>query len=128
MDDQGSTKLMNNIIRDYVRPEVDRRAAAGTPVNDEVWAAQIVFEANAPSPTIRINSEVKLRAIPVGGQDLEDYVTCRAKGMRQFAVVTLAPDEENIKHMTMCQTSVTSSWRIFFSLGDPSRQAQPPSW
>lgn len=88
-------------------------------------AAQVVFEAGAPSPIIRLNREVRLRAIPVGTDEFADYVALREQGKRQFRAVVLADDEPDLKHMTICQTNVTSSWRIFFSLGDSTRQAQP---
>jgi hypothetical protein len=125
MNDEGSTTLRNNIVRDYVKPELERRAEAGNPVNDEIWASQVVFGVGAPTPTIRLNREVKLRAIPVGSDQFDDYVSLRDKGIRQFTVITLASEEEHLRHMTICQINVTSSWQIFFSLGDPSRQAQP---
>jgi hypothetical protein len=125
MNDEGSKNLMNNITRDYVKPELERRAQSGNPVNEEIWAAQVVFGDGAPLPSIRLNREVRLRAIPVGSEQFGDYVTLRDKGLRQFVVITLASDEEHLRHMSVCQTNVTSSWRIFFSLGDRSRQAQP---
>lgn len=125
MTDEGSANLLNNIVRDYVRPEVTRREQAGSPLADEIWAAQVVFESGAPSPRIRLNREVRLRAMPVGSDQLSDYVALRDQGVRQFKIVILAEDEPQLRHMTICQTNVTSSWRIFFSLGDPSMQPQP---
>jgi hypothetical protein len=125
MNDEGSKNLMNNITRDYVKPELERRAQSGNPLNEEIWAAQVIFGEGAPAPLIRLNREVRLRAIPVGSDQFEDYVALRDKGARQFTVITLAADEEQLRHMTICQTNVTSSWRIFFSLGDATRQAQP---
>lgn len=125
MNDEGSKNLMNSIARDSVNPELDRRAQSGNPVNGEIWAAQVVFDAGAPSPSVRLNREVRLRAIPVGSDQFGDYVILRDQGVRQFVVVTLSAEEPNLRHMTICQTNVTSSWRIFFSLGDVSRQAQP---
>jgi hypothetical protein len=125
MTDEGSANLMNNIVRDYVKPEMKRREEAGHPVNEEIWAAQVIFESGAPFPRVRLNEEVRLRAIPVGSEEFGDYVALRREGKRQFSVITLPEDEPTLKHMTLCQTNVTSSWRIFFSLGDPSRQHQP---
>jgi hypothetical protein len=122
MDDEGTRALMNNIVKDFVRPEIERRRADGNPVDEEIWAAQVIFDSAAPSPRIRLNREVRLRAVRVGGSEFEDYVAAHEAGQRQFVALALPEDEADIRHMTMCLINVTSTWSTFFSLGDRSIQ------
>ena len=125
MDDAGSQILMDNIVKDHVRPEVERRAREGNPVEDEIWAAQVVFSCQAPTPLVRLNSEVRLAASVVGSAGFEDYVSLPKRGMRQFTSIRLTEEERDIRHLTLCQTSVSSTWAIFFALDDPTLQARP---
>ena len=125
MDTQGSQNLMNNMIQNFVRPEVERRAQEGIPFNEEIWAAQVVFDAKASAPQVRINREVRLLACPAGSVDRQDYVVMHEAGHRQFTSITLPEEQKDIRHMTLCQTNVTATWGIFFSLGEPRLQEEP---
>jgi hypothetical protein len=123
MTPEGAENLMRNIVDTFVRPEIERRKREGTPVNSEVWAAQVVF--GKDGNVIRLNREVRLAAQPIGSAEVGDYVELFEKGCRAFAWARLKPDEKSIKHMTLYQKGVTSHWETFFSLGDHAEPSEP---
>lgn len=123
MNPEGVANLMRNIVETFVRPEVERRRQQGTPIDGEVWAAQVVFAESGN--TVRLNREVRLVAQPLGSEEVGDYVELFEKGCRAFAWSRLTADEKNIKHMTLYQKGVTSHWETFFSLGDHAQPSEP---
>jgi hypothetical protein len=127
MTPEGSQNLMNNIVNDFVRPEIERRSREGNPIAEEIWAAQVIFDEGVPAPRIRLNREVRLVAQAADSSEFQDYVELRDSGVHQFSSVALPQHEATIRHMSLCQIGVTSHWRIFFSLGErtaPNELAQ----
>jgi hypothetical protein len=122
MNQEGAANLMRNIVDTFVRPEIERRKQAGTPVDEEVWAAQVVF--GDKGPTVRINREVRLLAQPLDSEDVGDYAELYQSGCRAFSWARLTPNESNIKHMTLYQKGVTSHWETVFSLGAHAKPSE----
>lgn len=123
MTAEFSQAMFENTVRDYVRPELERRARAGNAV-PEFWAVQILFGDDATSPEVRLNEEVRLLACPAGSNEFQDYVELRAAGQRQFVEIKLPAGQEDIKHITLCQT-IAVTWHMHFNFRPPARPQEP---
>lgn len=115
MNEEASRNFMNDVYDRYVLPEVDRRRKEGSPVDLEVWAAQVLFDSSQPNPRVRLNREVRLVGVQAGTAEAKDYVELYNSGCRAFSSVTLAPDEINIRHVTLYQLGVTTHWGMLFN-------------
>jgi hypothetical protein len=124
MTPEGAANLMRNIVDTYVKPELARRQLAGEPADPEVWAAQVIFTEGGPK--IRLNREVQLDAQPAGSEEVGDYVEFFNGGCRAFSWARLKPGDKNVKHMTVFQKGITSSWQTIFSLGEYAEPSEPP--
>jgi hypothetical protein len=111
----------------YVRPEIERRAAAGEEFMEPVWAAQIILGDEHTSTCVRLNSEVRLLATIEVSDELKDYAELRGGGPIRVRDVSLLPEETGMRHITMCQVGEGDEWRLLFNpVGDQKYRDDAP--
>ncbi|HEX8177783.1 MAG TPA: hypothetical protein VF543_22030 [Pyrinomonadaceae bacterium] len=104
--------MIENVVEQYVRPELRRRAAEDIGINESFWAAQVIF--NSGLPVVRLNSEVRLQVKLSESEVWQDYVELRRNGPVRGAQVSLYPDEIGIRHITICHIGEGDEWKILF--------------
>lgn len=114
MTPEAATNFIESMMDIYVHPEVRRREAAGAPLGEALWAAQIIFQEGNESPVVRLNSEVRLLARTDDSDDWVDYADLRRHGTTRVREGTLFPEKTGMRHVTMYQVGEDEQWRILF--------------
>ncbi|MFI5112748.1 MAG: hypothetical protein ACHP8B_13975 [Terriglobales bacterium] len=109
---------MKDTVERFVLPEKERRQRAGVPVDAEIWAAQVIFDANQATPRMRLNREVRLLAVAAGSTVVKDYVELYDSGCRAFSSVALVSEEANIRHISLFQLGTTFHWQMLFNFSE----------
>lgn len=105
--------MFDNVFEQYVRPELQRRAATGVEVTEPLWAAQVIF--GDESPIVRLNTEVRLRVRTGESSDWQDFATLRRDGPVMVSEVSLPPEESGIRYITIYQIGEGDEWKIIFN-------------
>lgn len=115
MNPEAAQNLLNDTFKRYVTPERERRQRVGITGDAEVWAFQVVFQANQEAPRVRLNREVRLLAVAAGSTQKTDYIELRDSGCQALSSVELIPEESNIRHISWW-TITTIAWQGSFDL------------
>jgi hypothetical protein len=107
--------FMQDTMERFVRPEIERRAAAGEGFSGPLWAAQIILGEETGTTRVRLNAEVQLQVKVEGVDEWRDYAELRAGGPTIFREVSLMPDEAEIRHITMCHVGEGDEWTLLFN-------------
>jgi hypothetical protein len=113
--------LQQNIVNDFVLPELKRREDAGTPFTEPVWAAQVMFRPGA-APEIRLNGEVRIRAKTINSSEWVDYHHVPKHVGPRIAALDLWPDEEGTNHLTFCVNGLSPDFIVWPELGGEARR------
>src|SRR5947209_3438307 len=106
--------VMQDTEERFVRPEIERRSAAGEEFRGPLWAAQVVLGEETGTTRVRLNSEVRLLAKVEGTDEWRDYAGLRAAGPVTVSEISLLPEEAGIRHITMCNVGEGGQWRLVF--------------
>jgi hypothetical protein len=106
--------VMQDTEERFVRPEIERRSAAGEEFRGPLWAAQVVLREETGSTRVRLNAEVRLLAKVEGMDEWRDYAEQRAAGPVTISEISLLPEEAGMRHITMFSVGVGGQWRLLF--------------
>ena len=110
-----------------MRPEIQRRSAAGEEFSGPLWAAQVILGEENATTRVRLNTEVKLLATIEGSDEWRDYAGLRRSGPVRIHGVSLLPEEIGMRHITMCQVGEGEEWKLLFNFaGDQELQDHTP--
>jgi len=115
MTPEASQNFMKDTMERFVLPEKERRQREGVAVDAEIWAAQVIFDANRATPRVRLNREVRLLAVAAGSTVVKDYVELYGTGCRAFSSVQLVSEEASIRHISLFQLGITFHWQMLFN-------------
>lgn len=119
MDDEAKSDesgmgqaIFEQVTNLYVRPEVERRRAAGTvPEEFDLWAVQIVMNVDAPVG-VRLNDEAKYIAEVKVARPVQRGEAVRVKDVDELKHIELTDDDPDAGHITMIRTA--GHWAIQF--------------
>jgi hypothetical protein len=117
----GMSNLQQNILNDFVVPELKRRGEAGQPFAEPVWAAQVMFRAGAP-PEVRVNAEVRLRAKTINSPEWVDYHHVPKHVGPRIVAVDLWPEEDGTDHLTFCLSGMSADFIVWPEVGGETRR------
>jgi uncharacterized protein (UPF0332 family) len=117
-------KVLENAFEQWFRPELDRRANAGTITEGySVWAMQAIFDLDLPAPIVNINDQISgvLRARSKGAISKGQQVGLRDLG--DIEGIELTDAHQNAGHFTAILHN--GSWFLAFDFRrNASRIAQ----
>lgn len=128
MSPEVAAGLQKNILEIYVKPELQRRADAGAPMLEPIWAAQVLLGGAGEQPVVRLNGEVRLLAKTPFSQDWIDYAHVPKDGQSRVVQLSLVPEEAGRRHLTFCQTGFSPDTVVFFDAAGrlPEELTKPP--
>jgi len=107
--------VMQDTVERFVRPEIERRSAASEEFRGPLWAAQVILGGETTNTRVRLNSEVRLLAKVEGADEWRDYAELRAVGPVTIREISLLPEEDGIRHITMYNVGEGEQWRLLFN-------------
>lgn len=115
IDEEVAQLAFANVFELYIKPEISRRVAAGTLTGkQQVHRAQVILFPDGRSPAVRLNEEVRARAIatlPEGVEGRQEGDTVRIGEVSDWSQIELLDDEDpNCGHITMLRTR--TGWAI----------------
>jgi uncharacterized protein (UPF0332 family) len=101
MDAEAAQRTGEHAFEVWIRPEVERRRAAGElPADFEVFAAQVIFDAEG-APRVRLNYEVKIIGAARPSRQIGEDDEVTLADLERIESLELTEDDPNQAHVTL---------------------------
>jgi uncharacterized protein (UPF0332 family) len=114
MDDEISSRVIEQAFSFWIDPEIERRRADGRLADSfTLTAAQVIFDVDADLPDVRLNDEIWASAIPREPRAVAKGKPVTAENVDEIAALELTDHDPNAGHLTIIRRS-EGGWFLAF--------------